>query len=255
MPSFPPALFFFLPTHSTTATTPLLLILITNNILTMGGSAFSSLPEPPYTPRMPHEIYRRVLSSCSAALRELFVCVAAPIEGPGKKDHGDIDLLVALERRVVFPTPQDDSVPRTPHELMAAVEHILCAKYAIVHPTGSSANLAIPWPLDAGQHDMALHEAPGTEKAATAHGESQEKYIQVDIRICPSVDQLCWVRFMHPKQAHGLRFIGKFPNCEGYVVAHGLGLANQPEYWRYARPIIEDVKPIIDGDIYTWEEK
>jgi hypothetical protein len=197
-------LFFFLPTHPIiTFTTPLLLTLITNIILTMGGSAFSSLPDPPYTPRMPHEIYRRVLSSCSAALRELFVCVAAPIEGPGKKDHGDIDLLVALERRVVFPTSQNDSVPRTPHELMAVVQHILCAKYAIVHPTGSSANLAIPWPSNANQHAMALHEAPGTEEAATGHGESKEKYIQVDIRICPSVDQLCWVSSMRPKQTHG----------------------------------------------------
>lgn len=157
----------------------------------MGGSAFSLLPKPPYTPRMPHAIYRRVLASCSTALRELFVCVASPIEGPGKKDHGDIDLLVALERRVVFPTSQDNSISRTPHELMAVVQHMLRAKYAIVHPTGSSANLAIPWPSDADVDSVPLDEA------ATGHGKSTEKYIQVDIRISPDVDQLCWVRFMH----------------------------------------------------------
>jgi hypothetical protein len=157
----------------------------------MGGSAFSSLPDPPCTPRMPPTVYQRVLSECHAALRELFVCVATPIEGPGKKDFGDIDILVALERRVVFPNGQDDSVPRTPHELIAVVQRTLRAKYAIVR--GSSANLAIPWPSDMGEHVMIPAEASGNGSATGTDPESKDKYIQVDINICPDVDQLCWV--------------------------------------------------------------
>ncbi len=144
----------------------------------MGGSAFSSAPNPPYTPRMPPMVYRRVLSHCQVALRELFVCVATPIEGPGKIDYGDIDILVALEKRVVFPATEHDSTPRTPPELLAVVQRTLSAKHAIVH--GSSANLAIPWPSDMDEHVM-------------TSGESREKYIQVDINICPDMEQLCWV--------------------------------------------------------------
>ncbi|KAK4155361.1 hypothetical protein C8A00DRAFT_31786 [Chaetomidium leptoderma] len=155
----------------------------------MGGSAFSSLPDPPYTPRMPPEVYQRVSSACNAALRELFVCVATPIEAPGKKDHGDIDILATLERRVVFPKRRSDSVPRTPHQLMTVVKSVLGAKYAIVHPTGSSANLAIPWPSDIDEHV--------NPNEAADHGESKDKYIQVDIRICPDVDQLCWSLYKH----------------------------------------------------------
>ena len=155
----------------------------------MGGSAFSSAPDPPYTPRMRPKVYQHVLSHCQAALRELFVCVATPIEGPGKNDHGDIDILVALERRVVFPVTEHDSVPRTPHELLAVVQRSLSAKRAIVR--GSSANLAIPWPSDMDEHVRASGEA-------SASGESRVKYIQVDITICPDMEQLCWVSVLRP---------------------------------------------------------
>lgn len=160
----------------------------------MGGSAFSALPDPPYTPRMPRSVYQRVLSDCHAALRELFVCVATPIEGPGKKDFGDIDILVALERRVVFPSSQVDSVPRTPHELIAVVQRTLHAKHAIVR--GSSANLAIPWPSDMGRLETIPGEGFEDVNAAGNDLRSRDKYIQVDINICPDVDQLCWVSFV-----------------------------------------------------------
>ncbi|KAK4105962.1 hypothetical protein N658DRAFT_490568 [Parathielavia hyrcaniae] len=167
----------------------------------MGGSAFSSLPDPPYTPRMPPAVYQHVISACHSALRELFVCVATPIEGPEKKDHGDIDILVALERRVVFPDAMEHSVPGSPHELMGAVQRVLHAKYAIVHPTGSSANLAIPWPSNMNSDFTMSEEAYMMEDdAASKHEEPRDKYIQVDVDICPGVDQLGWILFKH---AHG----------------------------------------------------
>ncbi len=151
----------------------------------MGGSAFSSVPDPPYMPRMPRNVYQRVLANCHAALRDLFVCVATPIEGPEKKDYGDIDILVALERRVVFPNAEHGgSVPRTPHELISIVQRTLSAKHAIVR--GSSANLAIPWPSDMDEHGNTLD---GASKVGAAEG----KYIQLDINICPDLEQLCWV--------------------------------------------------------------
>ncbi|KAH6854372.1 hypothetical protein B0I37DRAFT_336283 [Chaetomium sp. MPI-CAGE-AT-0009] len=166
----------------------------------MGGSAFSSFPDPPYTPRMPPEVYQRAVSECNAALRRLFICVATPIEGPGKKDHGDVDILVALDRRVAFPQTPDDSVLREPKDLMKDVERDLCARYAIVHPTGTSANLAIPWPSDMNEHAIAPEEAPSAGEVANPREESKPKYIQVDIRICRSVDELYWSLYKH---AHG----------------------------------------------------
>lgn len=160
----------------------------------MGGSAFSSLPDPPYTPRMPPAVYHHVRSACHAALRELFVYVATPIEGPGKKDHGDVDVLVALERRVAFPRKPGDSVGRPPVELMEEIKRLLSADHAIVHPAGTSANLAVRWPSEAdvrASTDGKVHrggdgEADGLEAPAA-------KYVQVDVRICPDLDRLCWV--------------------------------------------------------------
>ncbi|KAL2137049.1 hypothetical protein VTI74DRAFT_9655 [Chaetomium olivicolor] len=163
----------------------------------MGGSAFSSLPEPPFTPRMPTEVYRHVLSACHAALREIFVYVATPIEGPGKKDHGDIDILVALEKRVAFPKTAGDAISRTPHELMAGIKRLLRAEYAIVHPTGSSANLAIPWPANIDHRFSTTNEVAGLDQPAGESGEPKAKFIQVDVRICPDVDQVCWTLFKH----------------------------------------------------------
>lgn len=49
-------------------------------------------------------------------------------------------------------------------------------------------------------------------------------------------------------------FVGKHPIYEGYIVVHDLGLTDQPEYWRYARPTAKKVEPITDGTIYIWEE-
>jgi hypothetical protein len=142
---------------------------------------------------MPPVVYQRAVSQCNAALRKLFVCVATPIEGPEKKDHGDVDILVALDRRVAFPQTPDDSILRAPKDLMEDVKRDLGAQYAIVHPTGTSANLAILWPSDMNEHAIIPEEAPSVGGVAGTLEESKPKYIQVDIRICRSVDELYWV--------------------------------------------------------------
>ncbi len=120
--------------------------------------------------------------------------MATPIEGPGKKDHGDVDILVALERRLIFPSTSDNTTQRTPRDLMEAIRRLLGAQYAIVQPTGTSANLAIRWPSDVDHHPVSTNdELPDIEGTTDKYDESKEKFIQVDVRICPDVDQLCWV--------------------------------------------------------------
>ncbi|KAK0633341.1 hypothetical protein B0T14DRAFT_491527 [Immersiella caudata] len=154
----------------------------------MGGSAFGNGPGAPYTPRMPTAIYHHVRSSVHSALREIFICVATPIEGPAKKDHGDLDVLVCQERRMLFPDASDHmGAPRTNHELMLIVKGRLGAEKAIVN--GPTANLLICWP-EGFENGMNGHEGE----------DEKEKHVQVDVRICKDFDQLSWNLFKH---AHG----------------------------------------------------
>ncbi|KAK3989197.1 hypothetical protein QBC44DRAFT_89839 [Cladorrhinum sp. PSN332] len=151
----------------------------------MGGSAFSYLENPPYTPRMPPVVYEQAKVACHAALRELFVYVATPIEGPAKADHGDIDILVCQEKRLFFPKSEADATPKSHNELLNEVKLLLDAEFCKI--VGPAANLAFRWPSSRGAE-------------VTEDEEGKKKYIQVDVRICKDVDQFCWGLFKH---AHG----------------------------------------------------
>ncbi|KAK3487259.1 hypothetical protein B0T13DRAFT_109672 [Neurospora crassa] len=149
----------------------------------MGGSMFSSGNDPLHTPRMPPHIYHHVKAACHATLRTIFVCVAGPIEGPEKEDYGDLDILVAMETRLVFPTSPRRCVARGVEELAADIKAALNAERCIVNPCNNSIHLAIPWPKDEPQL-----------------GEDRQRYTQVDICICKNMDQMFWALF---KSAHG----------------------------------------------------
>ncbi|KAK3383915.1 hypothetical protein B0T24DRAFT_588525 [Lasiosphaeria ovina] len=165
----------------------------------MGGSAFSSKGIALHVPRMPPAVYSQVKAACHARLRDLFVYVATPIEGPEKKDHGDIDVLVALERPVVFPsTTYGARIQRPPRDMMAVVEKSLGAEHSIIDPAGGSANLAIPWPSKPDSGTENTHS--GQEKDEDEDEDTKAAYVQIDIRICRDVDHLCWCLFKH---AHG----------------------------------------------------
>ncbi|KAK5651737.1 hypothetical protein OQA88_11699 [Cercophora sp. LCS_1] len=166
----------------------------------MGGSAFSSHSNPLFTPRIPTEVYRRALSRCHAALREIFLYVATPIEGPAKKDHGDLDILVAVDRRSIFPVPGSETTERTDAELMEAVTNALHAEYSIIH--GPQAHFAIRWPSDLEHDKRGDTIMTDAQDAVPGIGGTEEKvkYIQVDVRICPNFDQLSWSLYKH---AHG----------------------------------------------------
>ncbi|KAL2203739.1 hypothetical protein CC79DRAFT_1336389 [Sarocladium strictum] len=138
----------------------------------MGGSAFSIGPDPLETPRMPPEVYSAVKAECQAKLQELFICVASPIEGPGKTDHGDIDILVTWPKK-----PFEDK-----NKALESVEKKLHAHRAILTIGETAANYAIPWPTE------------------TRTPEVTNRFIQVDVRICDNLETLQWILFKH---AHG----------------------------------------------------
>lgn len=138
----------------------------------MGGSAFSSGLSPLYTPRMPKHVYDATKSRCEEILRRLYTCVESPLEGPGKKDFGDIDFLVAS------PKPEASRglfAIQTISQALGAVQTIVAGGN---EPAG---NLAIPWPADKEDHQK----------------ESDKKHIQVDVRVCETEHKLRWMLFKH----------------------------------------------------------
>ncbi|OTA57685.1 hypothetical protein K449DRAFT_355187 [Hypoxylon sp. EC38] len=138
----------------------------------MGGLAFSSGESPLYTPRMSRAVYEHVIKNCQAKLRELFVGIASPIQGPAKKDFGDVDKLVS-------------SLSPSAHDPLEAAVRLLGAERYVKEQ--ANATIAIPWPED-------LPQEVKKEDAKTP------RYIQVDLHLCDSLEHLQWMLF---KQAHG----------------------------------------------------
>lgn len=171
----------------------------------MGGSAFAHGPDQLNTPRMPPRVYELVRDRCHAQLRAHYFCVASPIESPDKKDFGDVDVLLAWPK---FAAADN-------HAALLIVERAIGAVRVI--PSGGpnvSANFAIPWP-----------EFSDGGCVAT-------KFIQVDVRVCDSLEQMQWMLFKH---AHG-----DIWNLLGHIIrSFGLTVDDDALYIRIRE--IEDV--------------
>ncbi|KAI9155683.1 hypothetical protein HJFPF1_08272 [Paramyrothecium foliicola] len=151
----------------------------------MGGSAFASGPDALFTPRMSPHVYEISKAQYHAVLRELYHCVASPIEGPGKEDFGDIDIVVA------WPSFTSDGIQhafRTIKETLGAVK--------VIYEGGksTSANFAVPWP--AAVANVERSSSDGRNPSPMEHG-AEDKFVQVDVKICSSLDQFQWMLFKH----------------------------------------------------------
>ncbi|PKS06695.1 hypothetical protein jhhlp_006769 [Lomentospora prolificans] len=156
----------------------------------MGGSIFASGPEPLFTPRMPPEVYHHVKARCHRALRDLYVCVASPIDGPAKKSFGDVDILVTWSREEIFGLSPEFrravSDGPNPRRALEEIMEVLGATKMIREKNDQVAHYAIPWPEE--------FQDVGREE------DTPPRYIQVDVAISPSLQSFEWVLF---KQAHG----------------------------------------------------
>ncbi|KAH7111507.1 hypothetical protein B0J13DRAFT_631848 [Dactylonectria estremocensis] len=186
---------------------------------------------------MPKGVYNAVKTRCHAILQEHYLCVASPIDGPGKTNFGDVDFLLA------WPVNQSASK----HEAFNTIAEALKATDAIMDKGKDvSGNLVLPWPpelspasngLQQGaldnscsdvhttpdnHHDTlhAKHHHPLDESTpqtcsgacfftpvnptstADQHqkNQDQEHFIQVDVRVCGSLEHFQWMLFKH---AHG----------------------------------------------------
>ncbi|KAI1292679.1 hypothetical protein F5Y03DRAFT_17128 [Xylaria venustula] len=179
----------------------------------MGGLAFASGPNRIYTPRMRREVYRAVRDRCQKVLRELYVAVATPIEGPAKTTFGDIDLFVAWSRNDIFPSANTAPSGASPSTWNEAVYRALGA---IGHKSENPhvASMAIPWPKDfprpIPECTMSLIPESSTDKVRAGEKDGKDTAvssdypekigIQVDIHVCKTLDHLQWMLFRH---AHG----------------------------------------------------
>lgn len=159
------------------------------NTATMGGGAFGSGADAPFTPRMPPDVYRKVRDNCHEALRKVFTYVETPIEGPAKKDHGDIDVFVAGERQLAISDGAQDTEPRSLPDLFAAIKDVLGVNHS--KTMGNAGNFTIPWPVESG----GLGAIPTGSANVEARGDetNRPKHIQVDVHICKDLDDLTWV--------------------------------------------------------------
>ncbi|KAI1397270.1 hypothetical protein F4819DRAFT_90835 [Hypoxylon fuscum] len=162
----------------------------------MGGQAFASGDDPLFTPRMPPDVYQHVLKACHAKLQELFVIVTTPIPAPAKKDYGDVDIVLAWERKATFPASATADIltspPPSSHNIFQAAAHVLDAKRVIKTQSGVAA-IAVPWPSDLPDRIINTEE--------DCHDDTlKPRYVQVDLHLCHSLEQLQRMLFKH---AHG----------------------------------------------------
>jgi hypothetical protein len=167
---------------------------------------------------MKPEVYRAVRDRCQAKLRELFVIVATPIEGPAKQSFGDIDLFVAWKRKEIFPpssTMTTEKIsPLGGSSSSSSIEEVARALSAVRRINES---MAIPWPEDLPSPDTTepISKSSSSSKiegenededgaqqvsAAAAPPPTTPQFIQVDAHVCGSLDHLQWMLFKH---AHG----------------------------------------------------
>src|SRR5712692_10325214 len=128
----------------------------------MGGKAFlSHLPSATF-PRLSPLVYASLKSSLLPRLAPLFQHVGVPHEAPEKKDHGDVDFIVACPRTAIG------------HE-------------EIKNALGASASIPSAQPDGGGTHNFALRLVdvitPLLTDAVPSPEETNEVYVQVDVNI------------------------------------------------------------------------
>ncbi|CVL04632.1 uncharacterized protein FMAN_12743 [Fusarium mangiferae] len=104
----------------------------------MGGKAFAHANPPLETPRMPHAAYLEAKNTVIRRLSKKFHWINVPMEGPGKEDHGDVDVLVC----------EMNGIDILKESVLDAISDALGAESRIIAGGAShfAAHFAIPWP-------------------------------------------------------------------------------------------------------------
>lgn len=199
----------------------------------MGGSAFNE--DGLYTPRMPTVVYYHVSTQIQTVLKPHFKHVGTAIQGPSKTTHGDVDILVAdpVDRsgpvrgdflaevvgakrwktmrgasilHFAVPWPQEFETEVGPSEMeTAGGRSEMETAGSSVEGDDRQGTVSVAKAEEVVQESDALRSEPQGANVQSVSSEvtdvaAAEKYIQVDIQICPTAAAWEWQLFY---QAHG----------------------------------------------------
>ncbi|KAK6351409.1 hypothetical protein TWF718_004569 [Orbilia javanica] len=136
----------------------------------MGGSAFSH--HGILTPRMSPETYFKLKKKYHDILKGLYRHVTTPAEAPEKISYGDLDYLVA------------EPISKKSH--FTAMKDVQIAFEAEYMTTMAGATTSFAVVLQSEQ-----------ELGGNLEVKTEKTYAQVDVHICPSVDNMRWISFKH----------------------------------------------------------
>ncbi|KAG6334076.1 hypothetical protein ID866_5008 [Astraeus odoratus] len=200
----------------------------------MGGKAFSQeLPSGSF-PRLPQHLYQDLKGRLTPLLATVFSLVGVPPEAPGKKDHGDIDFVVAQ------PIPTGEDV--TP-ELVARV-------LGAVKSVELDGNRTSHYALELSQED-AMRIPPGSQILPS----SQKLYLQVDVRVCLDAEEFERLMVLHGYGDLGI-MIGAIARSHGLVLStKGLKVPSPPpDAPLYLSGSIHAVLDFMDLSVDRWKE-
>ena len=142
----------------------------------MGGKAFSKELPPDSFPRLPPQLYNALKDRLRALLLTIYAIVGVPPEAPAKKDHGDIDFVVA---KPVGGVEEVDP---------ALVSRILGAVKSVELSGNRTSNYA----LEMNQDDMLL-----LSQSNPFPLQFEKAYVQVDIRVCLDDEEVERLMVLH----------------------------------------------------------
>jgi len=150
----------------------------------MGGRAFKDLD----CPRMAPDVYIKVKSQVTIALRTIFTHVVVPTEMPEKTDYGDVDFLVAPSSGTIINKFDWKGT-------VDAIKNVLKTAH--------------------GRHGFLTPDC--MYFAIAAPGNDEKYWIQIDVKVCFKPELFTWYTFEY-NYASNSRIIGSMIKPLGFTI-------------------------------------
>lgn len=197
----------------------------------MGGRAFSNDFPPGSFPRLPPRLYQDLKDRLTPLLQTIYTLVEVPPEAPGKKDHGDIDFVVAQPIR-----ESEDT-------LTALVAQVLGAVKSVEMDGNRTSNYA----LELSQEDCELLASNGLLPI-------QKLYLQVDIHVCLDAEEWELLKFMHGYGDLGIIVAG-IARCHNLILGtKGLKVSSPPDPPIYLSKSTHAIMEFMGLSMDRWKE-
>ncbi|KAK6539667.1 hypothetical protein TWF694_009872 [Orbilia ellipsospora] len=163
----------------------------------MGGSAFAKhgLTMLRLSPRA----YTRLKAHHRNLLSTLYAHVTTPPEAPGKTSHGDIDFLVADPLPSLFNPDAKQSVRSNVNGAGHTGKLMDRRTVEIIKSTFGADFTTVPETTTSYAVPLTDEDVGDTETNTTQHtnGKKEKPYVQIDVHVCPSAENMHWMAFKH----------------------------------------------------------